>query len=112
MKQVAQACGFGSVSYMTTFLKKHLRMTPGQLRGGRSRCLVMRSLACAAGLDRERAWMDAGSHASPKRKRGKPYCVPNKTAGILKSTDETCNCRAQQDWDAALSRPNAFKYLG
>jgi AraC-like DNA-binding protein len=36
MKQVAQACGFGSVSYMTTFLKKHLGMTPGQLRGGRS----------------------------------------------------------------------------
>jgi LacI family transcriptional regulator len=36
MKQVAQACGFGSVSYMTTFLKKHLGVTPGQLRGGRS----------------------------------------------------------------------------
>ena len=36
MKQVAQACGFGSVSYMTTFLKKHLGMTPGQLRGIRS----------------------------------------------------------------------------
>jgi LacI family transcriptional regulator len=35
MKQVAQACGFGSVSYMTTFLKKHLGVTPGQLRGGR-----------------------------------------------------------------------------
>ncbi len=35
MKQVAQACGFDSVSYMTTFLKKHLGMTPGQLRGGR-----------------------------------------------------------------------------
>jgi LacI family transcriptional regulator len=35
MKQVAQACGFGSVSYMTTFLKKHLGTTPGQLRGGR-----------------------------------------------------------------------------
>jgi LacI family transcriptional regulator len=33
MKQVAMACGFGSVSYMTTFLKKHLGMTPGQLRG-------------------------------------------------------------------------------
>lgn len=36
MKQVAMACGFGSVSYMTTFLKKHLGMTPGQLRGSRS----------------------------------------------------------------------------
>ena len=36
MKQVAQSCGFGSVSYMTTFLKKHLGVTPGQLRGGRS----------------------------------------------------------------------------
>jgi LacI family transcriptional regulator len=36
MKQVAQACGFGSVSYMTTFLKKHLGATPGQLRGIRS----------------------------------------------------------------------------
>ena len=35
MKQVAMACGFGSVSYMTTFLKKHLGVTPGQLRGGR-----------------------------------------------------------------------------
>lgn len=35
IKQVAQACGFGSVSYMTTFLKKHLGVTPGQLRGGR-----------------------------------------------------------------------------
>jgi LacI family transcriptional regulator len=33
MKQVAAASGFGSVSYMTTFLKKHLGMTPGQLRG-------------------------------------------------------------------------------
>ena len=33
MKQVAMACGFGSVSYMTTFLKKHLGVTPGQLRG-------------------------------------------------------------------------------
>ena len=30
------------------------------------------SLACAAGLDGERAWMVAGSHASPKRKRGRP----------------------------------------
>ena len=36
MKQVAMSCGFGSVSYMTTFLKKHLGVTPGQLRGGRS----------------------------------------------------------------------------
>ena len=36
MKQVAMACGFGSVSYMTTFLKKHLGMTPGQLRGSRT----------------------------------------------------------------------------
>jgi LacI family transcriptional regulator len=36
MKQVAVACGFGSVSYMTTFLKKHLGLTPGQLRGSRT----------------------------------------------------------------------------
>ena len=36
MKQVAMACGFGSVSYMTTFLKKHLGVTPGQLRDSRA----------------------------------------------------------------------------
>jgi len=34
LKQVATACGFGSVSYMTTFLKRHLGLTPGQLREG------------------------------------------------------------------------------
>ena len=41
------------------------------------------SLACAA-----RAWMKKGSHASPKRERGNPYCSPNKTAAILESTNE------------------------
>ena len=52
------------------------------------------SLACAAGLD-ERAWMKRGSHASPTRERGNPSCGPNKTAAILKSTNETCRspCR-------------------
>ena len=47
------------------------------------------SLACTAGLD-ERA-----SRASPKRKRGNPDRGPNKTAAILKSTNETCTslCR-------------------
>ena len=36
LKQVASNCGFGSVSYMTTFLKKHLGVTPGQLRHRRT----------------------------------------------------------------------------
>jgi hypothetical protein len=30
-----------------------------------------------------RAWMKRGSHASPQRERGNPYCVPNKAAAIL-----------------------------
>ena len=53
------------------------------------------SLACAAGWD-ERAWMNGGSHASPKRKRGNPYCGPNKTVAILKSTNETRTSHAEQ----------------
>jgi hypothetical protein len=55
------------------------------------------SLACAAGWD-ERAWMKRGSHARPQRKQGNPSCGPNKTAAILKSTNETRTSHAQQEW--------------
>ena len=47
------------------------------------------SLACAAGLDGERAWMESGSHESPTRERGNPSCGPNKTPAILKATATT-----------------------
>lgn len=32
LKQVASSCGFGSVQYMNTFIKRHTGSTPGQLR--------------------------------------------------------------------------------
>jgi hypothetical protein len=42
--------------------------------------------------------MKRGSHPSPTRERGNPFCVFNKTAAILKSTDETRPCRSEQNW--------------
>jgi alkylation response protein AidB-like acyl-CoA dehydrogenase len=48
-----------------------------------------------------RAWMKRCSHASPTRERGNPYCGPNKTAAIPKSTNEHRNPRAEQDWDGS-----------
>ena len=42
--------------------------------------------------------MKRGSHASPTREQGNPYCGPNKTAPILKSPNTIRNWRVKQDW--------------
>jgi len=39
--------------------------------------------------------MESGSHPSQTRERGNPSCETNKTAAILKSTNETRNSRAE-----------------
>ena len=53
-----------------------------------------------------RAWMKSDSHASPTRERGNPFCISNKTAAILESTDGTRNCCVEQDWSC-----RRFSYL-